>query len=183
MKYIKTFEDLITLDLEEKDLARVMDDAMTDQNVRLIKNLLENGFDPNCRVTSARPYVLGAAEKCFYNDYEKSLETVKLFIKFGANLNIIPYNTILEILLGKPIYNTSTLTAAAVQLKQVSEILIILIKSGARITEKFMTELNSIRKRRNIGKTAEELYHRIMNECAEEYERYELSIQTNKFNL
>ena len=44
MKYIKTFEKLITLDLEQKELNLLMSDALSNNNLTVIRSLLENGY-------------------------------------------------------------------------------------------------------------------------------------------
>ena len=46
-----------------------------------------------------------------------------------------------------------------------------------------MTELNSLRKRRNINITAEKLFNRIITEAPQEYKDYQLELTTDKYNL
>ena len=177
MKYIKTFEKLITLDLEQKELNLLMSDALSNNNLTVIRSLLENGYDPDSK-DYGNFLIQRAADK-------PNIEMVKLFIEFDANLNTINnkgYSIIMEIL-NDSLDNESTLIASALRLQKYFETIILLIKSGEEIDEKFITLLNSLRKRRNIGGTAENLFNRIVTECPKEYERYEINIQRNKFNL
>ena len=175
MKYIKTYEKLIALELDNDDLIKIMNDAMSDQKIPLIRSLLENGFNPNFNTNY--PLVLRSAVK-------KNIELVKLFIEFNANLNLEIYKqSMLLYILENPIKSNATLTSAAKELNQLIDIIILLIKSGSEIKDDFMNELNSLRKRRNIGSTAQKLKDRIINECSEQYDKYLLNQNINKYNL
>jgi len=175
MKYIKKFEKLITLDLEQKELDLLMGNAVSTNNLIVIRSLLDNGFDisSNQKV----PLIFKAA-------YKNNIEMVKLFSEFGANLNIKNHNkSIIMTILSDSIDMNQTLTGAANNLKKYFEIIILLIKLGEEIDEDFMTELNNLKNKRNIGRTADELYSLIINECPKEYERYEIYKTSNKFNI
>ena len=184
MKYIKTYEALVTLELDQKDLVKIMDNAMMDKKLILIRSLLQNKFDPDYRrQRSDNTLVLRAA-------HAKDIDIVKLFIEFNCDLNLkvgysSPQKTIIEDILERVIQlqHSSTLKDAAIELERYMDIIILLIKSGAKITNPFMTELNSLRKRRNINITAEKLFNRIITEAPQEYKDYQLELTTDKYNL
>ena len=181
MRHLKTYEALITLNLEQNDLILLMDDAVSKNKPYLVKTLLQNGLDPNYRPNiNNSTQILKAA---YYGDTK--LEIVKLFIEYGADLNITTDNkTMIEMLLENIRVDYQTLQEAAKDLQRMSNVIILLIKSGEEISPKFMEDLLSLTKRhKNIRTTAIELFDRIKNECTEQYEKYLLDMESKKYNL
>lgn len=180
MKYLKTYEALITLDLDQEEMSLLMNDAIENNKIGLVESLLKNGFDPNYReLRNDEPLILTVA----YNGDEE-IEIVKLFIKYNADLNIvIDDSTILDDLLTY-CDEVKTLKDITKYLLKISNVIILLIQSGANITQAFMEELNQLTIRhKNISKIAIDIMQRIKNECSEQYKIYKLSLTAKKYNL
>ena len=178
MKYLKTYEALITLDLDQEELELLMDDAIENDKIKVVESLLKNGFDPNHRnFTKDEPLILTAA-------YEENIEIVKLLIKYNADLNIIvDDSTIIESILTYCI-DSNTLKGITKNLLVHSDVMILLIQSGVNITQKFMEDLNGLKTRhKRISDIAIKLLNRIKEECSEQYKIYKLSLTANKYNL
>ena len=178
MKYLKTYEALITLDLDQEELELLMDDAIENDKIKVVESLLKNGFDPNHRnFTKDEPLILTAA-------YEENIEIVKLLIKYNADLNIIvDDSTIIESILTYCV-DSNTLKGITKNLLVHSDVMILLIQSGVNITQKFMEDLNGLKTRhKRISDIAIKLLNRIKEECSEQYKIYKLSLTANKYNL
>ena len=91
MKYLKTFEKHITLNLDDSDQVYLMSEYINEYDrvdigekrifINRIKNLFKNGFDPNVNfVNSSVPFVFILERTShFYN------ELLELFVKYGLN--------------------------------------------------------------------------------------------------
>lgn len=84
MKYIKTFETLITLDLDESFQADIMELALSKRKILIVEELLNNGFDPN-KMISGVPLLIHS----FINNYHRvDIEILELIIDKGADVNM-----------------------------------------------------------------------------------------------
>lgn len=82
MKYLKTFEDLVTLDLNNTQKEKLMNLAIENDEVSIVKGLLDSGYMPDFlddlqTIIATQSYTTSI-----------NLEIVKLFIDHGYNVNL-----------------------------------------------------------------------------------------------
>lgn len=82
MKYLKTFEDLVTLDLNNEQKERLLIIAIENDEVSIVKGLLDSGYMPN--------FIYNLQTIIATQSYTTSinLDIVKLFIDAGYNVNL-----------------------------------------------------------------------------------------------
>ena len=192
MKYIKTYERIVTLDLDDSDLRKMITQAIYSQpnKISLIKSILESGYDPNnyeARSFLFRIVTMDRDTSSVINEY---LKMMSLFIEHGADLNDAGFDGDLLTAIvedsSEDINGIRTLKDGANYLRRRKEYIRFLIKAGSDLSNKdfsFFKSLEALKKKRNIGKTAEDILNMAIEEKPEAYEKYLISKDIKKFNL
>lgn len=179
MKYIKTYEDKVTVDLKDDEKKFLMRHAAETQNYSMLKRLLEAGFNPNIAIddTSTQKTLL-------YNEAirkDPNLAIIQLLIDYGADVNYI--DTYKAYPLAMFILRASINSTDKYKLV---EILTKLIIAKTNLNAKFMGEtfFNVLeRKLENNKKLKDKLLKVIKEVLPEQYKEYEISRDSNKYNL
>lgn len=82
MKYIKTYEDIVTLDLNNSQKEKLMEMAIEQDEVSIVKGLLDSGYMPNF-IQDVQSVIATQTLTTSIN-----LDIVKLFIDYGYNVNL-----------------------------------------------------------------------------------------------
>lgn len=82
MKYIKTYEDIVTLDLNNSQKEKLMEMAIEQDEVSIVKGLLDSGYMPNF-IQDVQSVIATQTLTMSIN-----LDIVKLFIDNGYNVNL-----------------------------------------------------------------------------------------------
>ena len=87
MKYLKTYEDIVTFDLNDNEKKELISMAIERGNINILKSLLDNGYLPDY-IDDIQPII--TIQYHIENNY--SLDMIKLFIDHGYNVNKIDIN-------------------------------------------------------------------------------------------
>jgi len=191
MKYLKTFEKHIKLDLDDNDQIYLMTQyikeydtsTLSDKKIILykIKKLFVNGFDPNTNfIDSNLPFVTILNKTSRY--YHELLE---LFVKFGLS-GLISHTILLNHVipwLGTDSYNS----IKKLKLLLDSDI-DLLVKIESKITRHNNLNIfeiidNNIEKEKISKKVADKIFDVIRIKKPEQYKQYLIQKEANKYNL
>lgn len=175
MKYLKTFEKSITLDLNNKEERNLMEYALENEVVSIVKSLLDNKFDPNT--------LIGGDSMLIYYIYgrEINLEIIKLLLDYGANVNLTINNNPPVILSYAGNYTKKNNS------KEYIEILRLFLKAGAKLfieDEDGLNFFETIEMNGSLNKkTKKELLNIVKEESPEQYQEYIARKESTKYNL
>jgi len=179
MKYIKTYEDKVTVDLKEDEKIFLMQHAARTQNYSMLKRLLEAGFNVNIAISSNSSNTTLLYEEAIKKNPD--LEIIQLYIDYGANVNYT--DTYHAYPLAMFILRAATTTTNK---QTLVEILIKLIKAGANFNAKFIDETFFDLLERRLEKN-KKIKDKILNAVKEfapaQYKEYEISKDSKKYNL
>lgn len=175
MKYLKTYESTITLDLDEYDQEKLMEYALDNDKVNIVKGLLDNKFDPN-HLIDREPMIV-------YNNGRVDLRIIELLIKYGADVNLVANDN--------PIIITTIFNYhKKLNTNDFIDRLRLLIKSGANLFAtseygyNFFDEIDDKFENSRITiKTIKAILNMIKEESPEQYKEYEARKEAIKYNL
>lgn len=166
---------MITLDLDIYDQEKLMEYALDNDKVHIVKGLLDSKFDPN--------YLIDRDSMLVYNNCRVDTRIIKLLIDYGANVNL-KENDNPVILTTMYCYNKKLNTEDFI------ERLRLLIKAGANLFAtneyeyNFFDELEEkFENSRITMKTYKAILKMIKNESPEQYAEYEARKESSKYNL
>jgi len=182
MKYLKTYEKMMSLDLDIDEQETLMTMAIDQEKISLIEGLFQNGFDPN-HITSdyGIPLLLYPLADVTKN---LNIEIIRLLISNGADVNLIvngsPLISDALILYNKRVKNED-------YTNKYLEIIRLLIKSGANLSIKNEENENTfdiIENMINWGSFKPRFAKKLLNIIKEEApEQYGIHITSKKYNI
>ena len=87
MKYLNTYEKMISLDLDNDDQEELMLRALSDSKIKIIEGLLDNGFNPNHIESDLGEPIL--IHQIANGNKHLNIDIIKLLINKGADVNLI----------------------------------------------------------------------------------------------
>jgi len=195
MKYIKTYENQITIKIESDAQENLLLFAVENNKINLIKTLLKKGVNPNILNRHKTPILF-----VLLSELSPNLELIKMFLNSGSILRFNDDQYIKHLF--HTIFNTNK--KYEIKLENFIKILPLLIKAGSKlnITNKHDNKLSSypnpfptfydnffdmldsaIRWELITKQTYERILNIIKKEAPQEYKHYLLSIDANKYNI
>ena len=180
MKYIKTYEKVISLNLDDEDQKIIFYHALNNDKVQIVKDLLKHGMNPNLKDKEYSSYPILLAQ-CLR--YKPNIEIIQLLIDAGADANAIIYGE--TVLIQEILINMKKNTNKTALIK----IFEILIKSGADINKKSRNFdfFDGIDQEFQFGYLTKGFVDRLMKmikEIApEKYEQHIMEKDADKYNL
>jgi hypothetical protein len=191
MKYLKTFEKYITIELDDNDQVYLMSEYIREYDrtdliekksiLSKIKNLFKNGFDPNINfVDSSIPFVFILERLTRYYN-----EILEVFVKYGLSGNI-----------AKKILESDSIHWLNRDNLNFIKKLKILIETDVNLLEKIESTIprynglnilevieDKLRTDRISKEKSDRIFDIIKNKKPEQYQQYLIQKNANKYNL
>jgi hypothetical protein len=191
MKYLKTFEKHITIELDDNDQVYLMSEYIREYDrtdliekksiLSKIKNLFKNGFDPNINfVDSSIPFVFILERLTRYYN-----EILEVFVKYGLSGNI-----------AKKILESDSIHWLNRDNLNFIKKLKILIETDVNLLEKIESTIprynglnilevieDKLRTDRISKEKSDRIFDIIKNKKPEQYQQYLIQKNANKYNL
>jgi hypothetical protein len=191
MKYLKTFEKHITIELDDNDQVYLMSEYIREYDrtdliekksiLSKIKNLFKNGFDPNINfVDSSIPFVFILERLTRYYN-----EILEVFVKYGLSGNI-----------AKKILESDSIHWLNRDNLNFIKKLKILIETDVNLLEKIESSIprynglnilevieDKLRTDRISKEKSDRIFDIIKNKKPEQYQQYLIQKNANKYNL
>lgn len=182
MRYLKTYEEIITLDLDDSDKMTLLTNGLNNGKVKLVKDILSSGIDPNTlSQTHNLPILLDEITKD-----KPNLEMIQMIIDSSADVNFMVNG------------NTPIICCSIYYIKSAThkgkllEIIRKMLRAGADLFvvsksfpyNDFFGYLE-IQKNRNYITQAfiDKLMKIIKEESPEQYDKYHIMIAAKKYNV
>ena len=185
MKYIKTYENVISIDLDDEAKEVILHHALATGKVQIIKDILKNGVDPNIMDNVYKSYPILAAQ-CEKN--KPNLEIIQSLIDAGANVNYMMYGDIKIPLISWIADNIRSNTSKTLLM----EVFRKLIKAGADLNKRaayhdkynFFDEINAKHESKYLTNGfVDRLMKMIQIEAPDQYEIHLMENDVAKYNL
>lgn len=188
MKYIKTFEKYIDVELDENDQVYLMTEYIREYAVSKndeykkslydkMKNLFENGLDPNSTYpNSSVPFIYIFERENVYN-----LDIMKLFVKHGLSGKIA--KTIIDSDIS---YSFGSRKLPKIMTLLDTDVnLLDKIKSGSNTFDKlnFFEAMDKLKERDDMKDSVEKLLKEVKLKKPEQYKKYLINKEAEKYNL
>lgn len=181
MKYIKTYEQRISIDLDRRTTDILLNHALSRHDLRLMRQLIEGGIDPNYDKLGHPLLVIEATKN------DPNLEMVKLLIELGADVNFVDKynNSSLIHRIFRSMKNTSK--------NKLLELVRILLEKGANLLvsdtwdwsgKNSIEIIEDSKESKEISNGFYNKLIKLIKELApDQYEQYKLEADSNKYNL
>lgn len=181
MKYIKKFEEVISIELDDESKRFVLMNSLERGKVQTVKDILKNGVDPNSLGVYNFPILLGESIK-----NRPNLEIIQAIIDAGADVNFyVGDNTPIIVLIIKEVKsNTNKGILLEIIRKMVKAGANLHLRENSWLNHNFFDAVNLMVERNYLTKA---FFDKVINvikvESPEQYEHYLMDIKVKKYNL
>lgn len=175
MKYIKTFEKSVTLNITDKEEIKLMEYALDNEVISIVKSLLDNKFNPNT--------LIDGDSMLTYYIYGRNInyDIIKLLLDYGADVNL-KVNDNPPIILSYAGNYTKNNNS-----KEYIELFRLFLKYGAKLfveDEDGLDFFETIEMNSSLNKkTKKEILNIVKEESPEQYQEYISRLTAKKYNL
>lgn len=175
MKYIKTFEKSVTLNITDKEEIKLMEYALDNEVISIVKSLLDNKFNPNT--------LIDGDSMLIYYIYGRNInyDIIKLLLDYGADVNLKVNDNPPIILSYAGNYTTKNNS------KEYIELFRLFLKYGAKLfveDEDGLDFFETIEMNSSLNKkTKKEILNIVKEESPEQYQEYISRLTAKKYNL